>query len=132
MTPSLREIQNEAIGRAEAGADAIWKEAALRTVLKVASAHEHFTSDDVWESGLPSTRDNRALGAVFRKVGRAGMITKTNRVQTSRLHSRNHGRDVAVWQSFLYGASLLKMQSVHLFFGLLYDETRSELPFDRE
>ena len=96
---SLEEIQNRAIERANQHADPAWKEGAFEIVVRVAHTFRYFTTDDVWDAGLPETRENRALGAIMRQVAKRGFISATNEVQTSRRHSHNHGRKITVWRS---------------------------------
>tara|TARA_R110000824_G_scaffold53298_1_gene147664 strand:- start:7379 stop:7825 length:447 start_codon:yes stop_codon:yes gene_type:complete len=99
---SLEDIQTEAIARAGRHADPAWKEGAFELVLRVARANRFFTVDDVWDIGLPETRENRALGAVMKQVQKRGYISPTDRVENSRRHSHNHGRRITVWESLIY------------------------------
>ena len=100
---SLGEILEESIERAGRHADQDWMERALEKVAVVAQHFDEFTTDDLWDAGLESTRENRALGAVMRRAVARKWITKTDRVRSSRLHKRNHGRSISVWKSNLYG-----------------------------
>jgi len=56
-------------------------------------------SDDVWDTGeLPSTFDDRALGAAFRQARELGYCTKTDRLRPS---NRSHQSGKPVWKSHL-------------------------------
>ena len=100
--PQGLDVVEEAIERSGRNADPEWMDQAINAIKEVAKTHEEFTADDIWEFGLPTTRNNKALGAAFKAVARAGEISKTNTVRNSRLRKRNHGRTMAVWKSRKY------------------------------
>jgi hypothetical protein len=89
-----------ALVRVERHADPAWLEAAYQALLRCARTRESFISDDVWEYGLERTREDRALGAVFIRAKRAGLIEKTDRTRPS---VRSHLSGKPVWQSRIYG-----------------------------
>ena len=91
--------RDEALERVEAGAEPDWQAAALAALEITARRLPDFISDDVWDSGLPSTREDRALGPIFLAAARAGWIAKTDRVRPSR---RSHASGKPVWRSLIY------------------------------
>lgn len=91
----------EAAERAYDNADPEWKAHAKIVVAKCALTMKEFTSDDVWDAGLPRTRENRALGPIMARAARRGVIRDTGRVRRGR--KLNHHGDVArVWESMIY------------------------------
>lgn len=97
---SPRDATQLALLRVERHADPAWLEAAYQALLRCARARESFISDDVWSFGLEATREDRALGAVFMRAKRAGVIVKTDRVRPS---VRSHLSGKPVWHSLIYG-----------------------------
>lgn len=94
-----REERDKALERVEKHADPHWKTYALAAVERTAVRLETFISDDVWESGLEPTREDRALGPVLLRAARFGWIEKTDRVRPSR---RSHGSGKPVWRSRIW------------------------------
>jgi hypothetical protein len=94
--------KNEAIGRVLDGADPAWVDEALRAVFWVASRKERFTTDDVWEQGITSPEEPRAMGAVMRVAESQGWIEPTRDHWLSR-RPVCHRRPLRVWQSRLRG-----------------------------
>jgi hypothetical protein len=92
----------QAIADVDAGTDAEWRAAALAVVRTVCLEREEFISDDIWKTGLDSTREDRALGPVMLKARRLGWCEKTGRVQPS---VRSHLSGKPVWRSLLGKAS---------------------------
>lgn len=102
MTASLfdqpRQARDEAIARADDHADPEWKDRAYEAVCKVARMRLTFTADDVWDELVDapvSTHEPSALGPVFLRASKAGLIVKTGEFRLSR-HTRRH-RDLTVW-----------------------------------
>jgi hypothetical protein len=92
--------RDEALRRVDEHADPEWKDVAYDAVVLTARNFREFISDDVWKvSDLPSTREDRALGPVFLKASRAGLIAKTDRVRPS---VRSHLSGKPVWRSLIY------------------------------
>jgi hypothetical protein len=77
-----------------------WAAIALEAVHQVALSRETFISEEVWDTGLPSTREDRALGPVLRKAAVLGWIRRTDRTRPSR---RSHGSGKPVWASQICG-----------------------------
>lgn len=91
----------DGISRAEEHADAAWKATAYLAVLGCAATFpDGFTADEVWASieakGDVSTHEPAALGPVFLRASRAGVIVKTGGQRRSRF-ARRH-RDLTVWR----------------------------------
>lgn len=100
LTPTEADAgRAEAIERVDAHADVDWKAAAADAVRWCALHHETFTADEVLERlaalGAPGTHNLAALGPVFQRAARAGLITKTGTQRLSRLRQRH--RDLTVW-----------------------------------
>jgi hypothetical protein len=89
----------EAIAQAEANASRPWRDAAYLALLWCARHRATFTSDDVIErlerTGAPVTHNLSALGPLFQRAARAGVIHKTGHSVLSR-NPRRH-RDLTVW-----------------------------------
>jgi hypothetical protein len=85
----------------DSNADSDWKAAADKAVRHCAVTMSSFTTDDVWtvlESQGVSTHENRAMGAVMKRLSNAGVIHNTG---TTRLSSRStqHYRPLTVWSA---------------------------------
>ena len=100
---SLDEVLAGAASDTAARVDPLWKGHARGRLLQLAKQLPELTTDDLWETGLPDTRENRALGPIMLWGQTIGIISATDRVQISRLSKRNHGRRISVWRSNLYG-----------------------------
>lgn len=96
-----KEIIDRAIQRASTNADPEWKELAMEIIMKLSRTNLEITADDVWEAGLPETRENRALGGVMRDAAKRKIIQKTNMVQNSRRVKHNHARPIHIWKCLL-------------------------------
>lgn len=96
-----RQGRDDGMARAEFGAGPHWVKAAETIVLRLAGQRENFTTDDVWEAGLPRPREARALGAVMQRMARLDVIEATGRVVPSRWRAC-HTRPVMVWRSLVY------------------------------
>lgn len=92
----------EAVTRADDNADRAWREAAY-TALCWCARHRHdgFTADDVIDrlerTGAPLTHNLAALGPVFLRGARAGVIVKAGHTVASRIRRRH--RDLTVWRA---------------------------------
>lgn len=98
-----------AANRAGRNSTARFRHAAAAAVAWCATHHETFTADDVWAQmvdagGVPSTNDNRALGAVMRWAARDGLIEVTDQVRPSARVSL-HGSPRRVWRSMVFAGS---------------------------
>jgi hypothetical protein len=98
--PQARAARDQAIERVDTHAESEWKAQALAAVKATAERLPDLISDDVWETtGLPSTREDRALGPVFQRAAREGYIAKTDRVRPS---VRSHLSGKTVWRSLIW------------------------------
>jgi hypothetical protein len=92
--------RDRAMAAVEANAEPGWQVLALNALRRTAEARAEFISDDVWTVGhLPKTRENRALGPIFRDGIRKGWIRKTHLLRPS---VRSHLSGKPVWQSLIY------------------------------
>ena len=108
MTPAnkdatLWDVVEDSLDLVASNTDPAWKEEAERTVIRVASRHQEFTAQEIWEDGLPATRNNRALGPIMLSIESRGMIQRSSPARFRRSTMRvNHGRTMVVWVSNIY------------------------------
>lgn len=93
------ELRDTALKAVEAHADPEWKNEALEAIYRTAERLPFFISDDVWESNLEGTIEDRALGPIIRKAAQLGWIAKTDRVAPSK---RSHASGKPIWKSLLW------------------------------
>lgn len=101
-----------AIKRVDENADDEWKQTALEAVRRTCEQLPEFISDDIWDQGLDSTREDRALGPILMKAKKEGWCVKTDRLRPS---VRSHLSGKPVWKSLLF-------QEEQLLFGMEDDE----------
>jgi len=77
-----------------------WRAEALEAIRKVCLGRADFICDDVWDTGLRSAHNDKALGPVMMQAAKNGWCVKTDRVRPSR---RSHLSGKPVWKSLLYG-----------------------------
>ena len=102
LPATAAQAKADGIARADANADPWWKEAAYEATRFCAQHCDDFTADEVWTNlarrGLDvSTHNPAALGPVFQRAARAGLITKTGELRPS-TNPRRH-RDLTVWRA---------------------------------
>lgn len=90
----------DGMSRAEEHANAAWKQAAEAAVIHVARMRATFTADDVWRqleiaTGV-ETHEPSALGPIFNKLRRQGVIKTTGEFVVSHRASR-HAAPLRVW-----------------------------------
>jgi hypothetical protein len=90
-----RTQRDDAMTRVDVHADADWKIGAWAFLCEYLRTHRTMCSDDLWDAGLPSTRENRALGPLIMRAARAGMIVKDG----YRPSTRRHLTPLVVWRS---------------------------------
>lgn len=94
-----RANREEAIDRVERNAEVSWKAEAMIALDHVSRMQLTFTSHDVWrrldEMDVDKPHEESAMGAIFRRAARAGLIAKTGRYVPSQM-AQCH-RDVAEW-----------------------------------
>jgi hypothetical protein len=98
-----QEVTIAAINRAGAGADTEWKTSAMAALKAVAVVKPEFTSDDVAEEMETNhsnvhTHDKRAMGHIFVKAAKAGVISQTGRFVRTR-QIKMHKCPLRVWKS---------------------------------
>lgn len=85
------------LARVAAAADKQWFSDAYRSLVLYLRHHDEVFVDDFWEEvGLPEPRESRALGPVFLKAARAGLMEKTGVFRKS---IRSHLTEKPVWRS---------------------------------
>lgn len=101
---SLFEARDEAIDRVERNADEEWRDAAYRCVERaVRNGDAEITSDLIW-AYLHAyywdihTHDPRAMGAVFRRAQKEGLIVRTDRTRPS-TRKECHLREIRIWRA---------------------------------
>lgn len=80
-----------------------WAETAYEALRKLALTGRPFTADDlIAEVGLPtgavSDKKNNAVGALFTKVAKTGLITRIGYTTSSR--KSGHATTIGVWRGF--------------------------------
>ena len=92
--------RDQALEAVESATDPDWRKKALFAIRRTAERRLEFISDDVWaDSKLEGTREDRALGPIFRAAAKEGWIEKTDRVRPS---VRSHLSGKPVWRSLVY------------------------------
>jgi hypothetical protein len=103
--PELWDIIESSIAKSDESADYDWKLAAADSLERVAKSKAELTADDVlelMESRHPdvTTHNLAALGPIFLRAQKAGLIENTNRIVQSRIPRRH--RKITVWASRVY------------------------------
>lgn len=88
--------RDQALRRVDEAADVLWREEAFEFVHDYLRAHATMFVDDLWTAGLRPTREDRALGAVFQRAARAGLMVKSGSYRKS---VRSHMTEKPVWRS---------------------------------
>ncbi len=100
LLEAARAERDQALRQVDDAADPDWKDVAYAALERTARLLPEFISDDVWATGgLTSTREDRALGPVFRRAARDGLCVKTDRTRPS---VRSHLTGKPVWRSLIY------------------------------
>ena len=92
-----KEARDEALERVAAAMLEAWYDKAAAVVEHLAKAGVPFTSDDVWETGLPKPKEPRALGVVFKRAHDSGLIVPTGQWQLTSQTLR-HAAPIRVWK----------------------------------
>jgi len=100
----IEQLKEIAMEQVEENANEEFKRVAFKSILQFAVNKPYVTANDVWASldllGI-TTHDNRALGPIFKKAAKDGLIEKTNTTTKSNRCSR-HAGDVRVWRSLVF------------------------------
>jgi hypothetical protein len=91
-----RRNRDRSMAQVEAHTPDGWAAAARSVIIDLSNRLPGFTSDDIWATGLPKTREPRALGPVLARLAREGVIVPVGYQQT-RQASRN-AAPVRVWR----------------------------------
>jgi hypothetical protein len=75
-----------------------WRDEAFVFVTRYLESHEFMFVDDLWDAGLPAPPEGRALGAVFQRAVRAGLMVKSGQFRPS---IRSHLTEKPVWRSLI-------------------------------
>lgn len=91
---------DDALLRVDLNAAREWKHAAVLAMNRVILRREDFTADEVWkelQATAPELRTHNpsALGPIFLRAKKAGLIRSTGRVRRS-VFSQRH-RDLVIW-----------------------------------
>lgn len=92
--------RDEAMERADQNAKEAWRIAALDTVYRIATMRAELWADLLWQDGLETPREPRALGPILVAAQKRGWIEPTDRVVPS---VRRHATIMRVWRSCIYG-----------------------------
>lgn len=96
-TMSIRE-RDEGMERAAAGAGE-WTEEAFAFVRSYLETHEELFCDDLWVAGLTEPPNAKALGPVFLRAVREGLMRKSGAYRPS---VSSHRIPKPVWTSLIY------------------------------
>lgn len=102
----------KAIAAADAGADPVWKEAALEIVKDIAQRRKYLDTDEIFHElakrGI-DTHERRAMGPVMVKAVANKWIELqtcihcgTTKVIKQSVREESHGKDTAVYKSLLF------------------------------
>lgn len=102
------QAKRAAIRRVEENANQEFLDCAYRVLCDVARVRAEFSAKDVWDvyesdPTRPITHQPRAIGSVFVRASKAGIIRPTDRyVKSGR--SSDHNQNLRVWASLVCGA----------------------------
>jgi|SRR6478609_8521520 len=111
-----RKLSSDTIGRAiaaaDAGANPVWKEAALEIIKEIATRRKYLDTDEVFHELAKrkiDTHERRAMGPVMNKavankwiVLRDCAFCGTTKVIKQSIRDESHGKDTAIYKSLLY------------------------------
>ena len=92
--------KEEAIERVDRHMDPEWRQKTMQAIWILAKEKPEFTTDDVWKF-VPSTRENKAMGACMMRAKKQGLVQPTERHIPSERPDCNR-RPVKVWKSLLF------------------------------
>lgn len=91
--------RDAAIAQVEAHSPPEWRVEAFAFLTEYLRTHREMFVDDLWTAGLPVPPELRALGALFNRAVRAGLMRKTDRYLPS---VRSHLSPKVVWRSLSF------------------------------
>lgn len=102
---TAQEALDEALGLAEQGMDPTWGDRAFAAIAGLAMSQPTITGDDVWawmgRNGVEGPSEPRALGVVFLRAARQGLIAKTSEFRDS-VRPECCKRPLRVWASCVF------------------------------
>lgn len=101
---AARQARDEAIERADGGADVRFMELALDAVRRAAETLPELTSDDVVALCAMTAREPRQWGAVMQRARRDGIIAPLERWRQSS-NRTNHARPMRLWRSLVFAGA---------------------------
>lgn len=96
------EARDAAMEQVAANAEPGWNTEALSTCHAVATRLPRLATDDLWEAGLPPTRENRALGPIMREACRRGWIVPLDGEDRKSKCKWQHGRPLQLYRSLIW------------------------------
>jgi len=96
-------LTQEAIERAEANANELWKQRIREVIIDLARSRRMFTADDIWAAmggAKESTHEPRALGALILRAIKDGSIASTGQYRKSTRRAC-HSRPIPIYVSRL-------------------------------
>ncbi len=94
--------RDDGMVRVDAHALPEWKHDAWAFIVDYLRSHPELFVDDLWEAGLPHTREDRALGPLFNRAARRGLMVKTGRYRAS---VRSNLTEKPIWRSLIFEAA---------------------------
>lgn len=91
--------RDTALEQVDDHADDQWKAEAWNFLVDYLENHQTMFVDDLWDAGLPPTREDRAVGPLFLKAARMGLMVKTPEYRPS---VRSHLTGKPVWRSLIF------------------------------
>ncbi len=76
-----------------------WADEAYRFLEAFLREHQTMHVDELWDAGLPEPPEMRALGPLFLRAARAGIMLRTEEFRPS---VRSHLSPKVVWRSCIY------------------------------
>jgi len=98
-----RSTTAESIAQAEEHAFEAWKQLAYDCLVQCAQEHDEFTSDEVWlalEAHDTTTHEPAAMGPIFLRGAREGIIVNTKRHRKRSVYSKRH-HELTLWASLI-------------------------------
>lgn len=95
-----RARRDHALARVEHAAARPWVDRAWDFLCAYLRSNREMFVDDLWAAGLPHTREDRALGALFQRAARAKYMVKSGSYRKS---IRSNLTEKPVWKSLIYG-----------------------------
>lgn len=92
-----QELRDEALDKLEDTTPETWLDEAYAAIAFLVRERDLFTADSVWDLVGP-TREPRAMGVVFRRAVKDGLVKPTKSFWSS-TRAKRHAGPVRVWQA---------------------------------